>query len=250
MGSCLIYKNPENPLFQPRDLSSISEPRFKVQAGKNERTEGASCLGVKSEFRMKLCWDPNFSLVNWGLTPPCCSLSYSQHPGTKGSQVCGGNLLRTGLLCPPDNPCVTTTSRLNKTEITPLIVLKRERETALIGQNSDLDGVEGKESVVREVVRGSSEGELGPRGTGFGSWYFLLFEDEQEPSLLCGCLYAGLSARDGKASHTGRVGGSVGLFPLQYHIPCGCHSGQLHPWAQGQPIVPGGSVSSHQMDDQ
>ena len=35
---------------------------------------------------------------------------------------------------------------------------ERERETALIGQNSDLDGVEGKESVVREVVRGELRG--------------------------------------------------------------------------------------------
>lgn len=84
--------------------------------------------------------------------------------------MCGGNFLRTGLLCTLDNPCVTTTSRLNKTEITPIIVLKRKREMAPIGQNSDLDGVEGKESVVREVVRGSSEGELGPQGT----WVWLL----------------------------------------------------------------------------
>lgn len=79
--------------------------------------------------------------------------------------MCGGNFLRTGLLCTLDNSCVTTTSQLNKTEITPLIVLKRKTEMALIGQNSDLDGVEGKESVVREAVRGSSEGELGPQGT-------------------------------------------------------------------------------------
>lgn len=84
--------------------------------------------------------------------------------------MCGGNFLRTGLLCTLDNPCVTITSQLNKTEITPVIVLKRKREMALIGQNSDLDGVEGKESVVREAVQGSSEGELGPQGT----WVWLL----------------------------------------------------------------------------
>lgn len=116
---------------------------------------------------MKLCWDPNFSLVNRGPDPSICSLS--QHPGAKGSQVYGGNFLRTGLLCTLDNPCVTTTSRLNKTEVTPLIVLKRKREMALIGQNSDLDGVEGKESVVREVVRGAQRVSLGLREPGFGS---------------------------------------------------------------------------------
>ena len=45
------------------------EPRFKAQAGKNEKNEGTSCFGVKPGFRMKLCQVPNFSLVNGGLGP-------------------------------------------------------------------------------------------------------------------------------------------------------------------------------------
>ena len=63
---------------------SIWEARFKVQGGKNEKNEGASCLGVKFEFRMKLCWDPNFSLVNRGPDPSMLLSKLQPTPWCKG----------------------------------------------------------------------------------------------------------------------------------------------------------------------
>lgn len=122
-----------------------------------------------------------------------------------------------------DNP-QGTIGGFNKKGVTPLIVLKRKREMALILQNSDLDIVEEKEPVVRVVVGwGVPRGSLGLRGCGFGSYHLLLvdFENEQETPLLCGPLHSG-PLRAGLDSPTGQDG--WGAFLSGNAIcHCRCH---------------------------
>lgn len=161
------------------------------------------------------------------LVPPSCAPGHSQYPGAQCSQVCGGNLLRTGLLCTPDNPCVTTTSWLNKTEITPLIVLKRKREMALILQNSDLD-VQKKRSQWSEWWWwGIQRVCLGLRVSGFGSYHFVLKMNKR--CLFCVAVSTLVpSAQDSTASPC-RVGGGLGgPFSLAVpHVPVAV--AQTHP---------------------
>lgn len=79
-----------------------------------------------------------------------------------------------------DNP-QGTIGGLNKKDVTPLVVLKRKREMALILQNSDLDTVEEKEPVVRVVVGCGGvvhRGSLGLRGADLGpiTYYLLILK--------------------------------------------------------------------------
>lgn len=159
------------------------------------------------------------------LVPPSCAPGHSQYPGAQCSQVCGGNLLRTGLLCTPDNPCVTTTSWLNKTEVTPLIVLKRKREMALILQNSDLDEQKKRSQWSEWWWWGIQRVCLGLRVSGFGSYHFVCFEDEQEVPLLCGCLHSGpLSTGQYSLTVQGGWGAWWPFLSGSATCPCGCHS--------------------------